>query len=180
MSIAIRSMVLATLVVSAALVGGSSEGRAQTATASLDVLSALLVEVRGLRAAMEQMASAGPRVQLALGRLQLQEQRVNTLVRRLEEVKASLAQARRELDSRAERLTLFERLAREATDLDKRKEIESELNGPKREVARATLEVQRLQNDETTLSQDISAEQGRWSQINQQLEELERSLGRLR
>ena len=32
-------------------------------------LPALLVEVRGLRAAMEQMASAGPRVQLALGRV---------------------------------------------------------------------------------------------------------------
>ena len=36
-----------------------------------DVLPALLTEVRGLRAAMEQMASAGPRVQLALGRVQL-------------------------------------------------------------------------------------------------------------
>jgi hypothetical protein len=36
-----------------------------------DVLSALLVEVRGLRAAMEQLGAAGPRVQLALGRLQL-------------------------------------------------------------------------------------------------------------
>src|SRR3972149_2796185 len=33
-----------------------------------DVLPALLTEVRGLRAAIEQMASAGPRVQLALGR----------------------------------------------------------------------------------------------------------------
>lgn len=179
MSTAIRSMVLAILVVSAALVGGSREGRAQGAT-SLDVLPALLVEVRGLRAAMEQMASAGPRVQLALGRLQLQEQRVNTLVRRLEEVKASLVQARRELDSPTDRLALFERLAREVTDLDKRRDIELELNGLKRDVARATLEVQRLQNDETALGQDISAEQGRWSQINQQLEELERSLGRPR
>ena len=49
---------------------------------SPDVLGALLVEVRGLRVAMEQMASAGPRVQLATARLQLQEQRVNALLRR--------------------------------------------------------------------------------------------------
>ena len=42
----------------------------------------LLTEVRGLRQAMEQMAASGPRVQLALGRLQLQEQRVNTMIRR--------------------------------------------------------------------------------------------------
>ena len=38
-----------------------------------DVLAQLLVEIRGLRATMEQMGSAGPRVQLALGRIQLQE-----------------------------------------------------------------------------------------------------------
>src|SRR5436190_11961823 len=58
-----------------------------------DVLPALLTEVRGLRAAMEQMAAAGPRVQLALGRVQLQEQRINTLIRRLDEAHASVAQA---------------------------------------------------------------------------------------
>ena len=58
---------------------------------SSDTLAALLVEVRGLRAAMEQMASAGPRVQLAMGRLQLQEQRVNTLVRQLEAIRNDLA-----------------------------------------------------------------------------------------
>jgi hypothetical protein len=41
--------------------------------------SALLREVDGLRVAMEQKASAGPRVQLAIKRLQLQEQRVNNM-----------------------------------------------------------------------------------------------------
>jgi hypothetical protein len=54
----------------------------QTAQSNQDTLAALLAEVRGLRAAMEQMASAAPRVQLAMGRLQLQEQRVSTVVRR--------------------------------------------------------------------------------------------------
>lgn len=49
-----------------------------------DVLTQLLTEVRGLRAAMEHMASSGPRVQLALGRLQLQEQRIDSTLRRLE------------------------------------------------------------------------------------------------
>ena len=41
-------------------------------------MPALLTEVRGLRVAMEQMTSAGARVQLALGRLQLQESRLNS------------------------------------------------------------------------------------------------------
>ena len=61
------------------------------------VLPALLTEVRGLRAAMEQMASAGPRVQLALGRLQLQEQRINTLIMKLDSTRERLATAQREV-----------------------------------------------------------------------------------
>ena len=73
-----------------------------------DVLNALLVEVRGLRSAMEQLAAAGPRVQLTMGRLQLQEQRINT----------------------------------------------------------------------PTLGQEIAAEQGRWAEINQRLDELDRALSR--
>ena len=94
----IRAALLTAILVSAAALGGPRNSEAQVASSSPDVLSALLVEVRGLRSAMEQMASAGPRVQLALGRLQLQEQRVNTLVRRLEDVRTSLPQARTGLE----------------------------------------------------------------------------------
>ena len=43
----------------------------------------LLAEVRGLRAAIEQMTSSASRVQLALGRLQLQEPRLNAANGRL-------------------------------------------------------------------------------------------------
>ena len=69
MSTTARTILLTIILVSAALLGGSREGRAQGGTQPPpDVLSALLIEVRGLREAMEQMASAGPRVQLALGR----------------------------------------------------------------------------------------------------------------
>src|SRR5574338_709205 len=53
---------------------------------SEDVLPALLSEVRGLRAALEQMASAGPRIQLSVARLQLEEARINDMNRRLADV----------------------------------------------------------------------------------------------
>ena len=72
--------------------------QARPAGPSQDVLPALLLEVRGLRAAMEQMAAAGPRVQLALGRVQLQEQRINNLIRRLDEVRATLGGAQTNYD----------------------------------------------------------------------------------
>ena len=79
-----------------------------------DILPALLVEVRGLRAAMEQMASSGPRVQLALGRLQLQEQRVNNLLRRLETARASLAAAQREDENARQRIASIEEVLKSA------------------------------------------------------------------
>jgi chromosome segregation ATPase len=179
MSMTVRTILLTTILVSSALPGGSREGRAQAGTQPTpDVLAALLVEVRGLREAMEQMASAGPRVQLALGRLQLQEQRINTLVRRLEEIKASLVQARRELTAQTDRVGQLERFTRETADAEKRREIEAELVAFRREVERTTAEVQRLKNDEATAAQDISTEQARWSEFNQRLDELERALGR--
>src|SRR6478672_11002828 len=89
-------LMLALVIVVGVATGHTSE--AQRPAQQEDVLPALLVEVRGLRAAMEQMASAGPRVQLALGRVQLQEQRVNNLLRRLEESRTHLAEAQRNYD----------------------------------------------------------------------------------
>jgi hypothetical protein len=63
------------------VLGATTEGQTPQQP-NQDTLGALLLEVRGLRSAIEQLASVGPRVQLAMGRLKLQEQRINTLVRR--------------------------------------------------------------------------------------------------
>ena len=143
-----------------------------------DVLSALLTEVRGLRTAMEQMAAAGPRVQLALGRLQLQEQRVNTLVRRLEAVRAEVISAQREYDDAGARVRSLQRVIRESVDPAERKQAESVIEEHQREHQRTATNLQRLQSEETALNADISAEQTRWNDINRRLEELERALGR--
>jgi hypothetical protein len=178
MPVTVRSLLPATLLVSAAVAGHAAGVLAQGAAAPPDVISALLVEVRGLRAAMEQMASAGPRVQLALGRLQLQEQRVNTLVRRLEEIKARLPSAQLQLAEAGEQLNRFEKLARDAPDPALRREAEEMLQNFKRQTGYAGQEVQRLQTEETTLTQEIAAEQNRWTEFNQRLEELERALVR--
>src|SRR5262252_4801205 len=59
-----------------------------------DVLPALLQEVKGLRAAMEQMATSNAHAQLLVGRLQLQESRMNSMIRRLDTVRDEHAKAR--------------------------------------------------------------------------------------
>jgi hypothetical protein len=153
---------------------GSQASRGQ------DVLPALLVEVRGLRAAMEAMASSGPRVQLALGRLQLQEQRVNNLLRRLETVRASLAGAQREEEQSRVQIATVEEMFKSAAVPEgmSRAQVEEQLVMIKNAASFAATEVQRLQVEESGIVQELATEQGRWTDINQRMEELERGLTR--
>jgi hypothetical protein len=61
-----------------------ANARVETQAQSQDVMTALLTEVRALRTTIALVVGAGANGQLALGRLQLQEQRVNALTTRLE------------------------------------------------------------------------------------------------
>ncbi len=175
--ISVLILVAACLGVGAALQGRLSAQGSQ----GQDVLPALLIEVRGLRAAMEQMASAGPRVQLALGRLQLQEQRVNNLLRRLETARAGLAAAQREAEKLRQHVDAVEETVKSGVfpqGAQQRPQMEEELAVLKTLSARAATDVQRLQVEESGIVQELAGEQGRWSDINRQMEELERALGK--
>jgi chromosome segregation ATPase len=163
----------------AAVQGGPYAEAAQNAQGQ-DILPALLVEVRGLRAAMEQMASSGPRVQLALGRLQLQEQRVNNLLRRLETTRGSLAGAQREEEQSRQQFAAMEEMLKSPLPEGgpQRANVEQDMGHIKQMSARLAAEVQRLQVEESDAVQELAVEQGRWTEINQRMEELERALTR--
>jgi chromosome segregation ATPase len=176
-----RKIGILALVLVAAGAGLSVRARAAQATRATDqdVLPALLIEVRGLRAAMEQMASAGPQVQLALGRLQLQEQRVNNLLRRMESIQNELANALRESDNTRQEFTKFENALKSAgIGPEEREHLENTLPFLKAVHGRALANVQRLQAEESGLTQELATEQSRWTEINQRMEELERALTR--
>lgn len=144
-----------------------------------DTLTALLSEVRSLRIAMEQMASAGPRVQLAMGRLQLQEQRVNTLARRADSIRDQIASARNELANFQEHSARMQHLLEQNTaPPEERSAIELQFKETKQRISRSTTEIQRLQVEEADASTEVANEQARWVEINQRLEELERALAR--
>lgn len=178
-----RKIVVLTLVL---VVGGAGLGvRARAAAQATratdqDVLPALLIEVRGLRAAMEQMASAGPQVQLALGRLQLQEQRVNNLLRRIEAVQNEVAGAMQEADKLRQEVSGNEGALKSGNlPPEERQHVEEQiLPFLRSNVAQAAAKVQRLQTEESGLTQELATEQGRWTEINQRMEELERALTR--
>jgi predicted nucleic acid-binding Zn-ribbon protein len=143
-----------------------------------DVLSALLVEVRGLRQAMEQIGTSGARVQLSLGRLQLQEQRVNNTIRRLESVRDSRAQAEKDYASTLGQVATFENMFKGEKEVPADNPLGAMLANFKKAVAASEAEIQRLQQEEALIEQQISLEQGRWSEINRALEELERAFSK--
>jgi len=151
----------------------------QTALSNQDTLAALLVEVRGLRVAMEQMASVGPRVQLAMGRLEVQEQRVNTMVRRADALREAVSTAQKRVNEMQDRVTnIQEELGNGTLDVKRRSEIEGVLPYAKQDLARATGDLQRLQTEELDAASQVANEQARWAQFNQLLESLERALAR--
>jgi chromosome segregation ATPase len=164
---------------SAERINASQGAGRQGAGPQEDVLPALLVEVRGLRAAMEQMASAGPRVQLALGRVQLQEQRVNTLMRRLEDSRGHLAETQRKYEQVQQQLRGIEEMIRQPRpDGPPLAALQAEQRDSERELARLVAEVQRITTETSVMEGDLATEQGRWIELNQRMEALEQSLVR--
>jgi lipopolysaccharide biosynthesis regulator YciM len=174
MNVATRSLgILSAAIVIAA---GASSWRPASAQAvrTDDVLPALLVEVKGLRAAMEQMASSNARAQVLIGRLQLQEGRIAGMVRRLDTVRDELAGARRQYEQLAGSVKFLS----EKSPSEPNAEPEGVLDGLKSQVKSSKANVERLAAEEAQITNDVAAEQARWIDINQRLDELERSLGK--
>ena len=139
----------------------------------------LLQEVRRLREAIETMVSTGARVQIVFGRLQLQEQRTATAARRLDELREQLSRVTSEATVTAARVGEIEERLRDGRGTpEERAQEESGVRDLKRVAAQMEVERQRLQNEEAQAAGVLAAEQGRWSDLNQQLEELERALSK--
>src|SRR5215510_2037717 len=162
------------VIVAAIVLGGGWRPTAAQAPRNDDVLPALLTEVKGLRAAMEQMASSNAQAQLLVGRLQLQEGRINGMIRRLDTVRDSLAGARRTYEQIRAPLQM---LSGQSDGADPQ-EREGVLGGLKSQLNAAKTEVDRLTAEEAQLTSDLNAEQARWIEINQRLDTLERSLAK--
>ena len=172
------------LAVLGVLLAGWTVLRAQTpaprSSGSADIMPALLEEVRGLRASLEQMSSAGARVQLALGRLQLQEGRLNASLKRQDEVRQRLAEALKQQTEMQQQVAGLDRelkeQARRTGEGPTQEQIEGMRAHQRQQLAMVSADVQRLTAEEATIATDIANEQARWIEFNQRLEDLERTL----
>lgn len=166
-------------VVLAGLIGAVTfSGVARGQEPRQDVLVSLLTEVRALRGAIEQMASSSARVQLAMGRLQIQEQRVTTLSRQLNDVRESLSTAERQRNELEARLADLEDVLPGTSDPGERRALTQEVAQMKSVLAAGTGSLQKLRADEAELSSIVAGEQGRWVELNQQLEALDQAFRR--
>ena len=179
------TVVKAAMAVGLVVAAGALVHARQTAAPPPDVLPALLEEVKGLRAAMEQMASAGPRIQLFTARLQLQETRINNMIRRLDAVRDSLAEAQKDVVRLQGQQQVAEAtLAAQDPAMpperreDAVKEATFVIGEVKRTLVGARATVDRYAAEEAQLTADIATEQARWTEINGRLDELEKLLSK--
>jgi uncharacterized coiled-coil protein SlyX len=168
---------LAFLLVSSLLVPARALAQAPSPPPQRDVLSELLAEVHGLREAMERAATIGARIQLLVARVQLQEQRIAELSRRLVAIRTELPS----LDSQAAGVTaslaMFEKSANNSKmPGEEREQFEQMLQGFKSQAAGFDKRRQDLLDEESHVVQQISADQARWNDVNAQLDDIERTL----
>ena len=148
--------------------------RAQAPAA--DPIRELLTEVRALRIAMERSATVGARIQLLVARVQLQEQRIAELSRRSAAIRDEISKVEAVIATNTDALKRNESAVERADSAEMRREIEGQVEYYKAQLRNPEKRRQGLLNEESLLSQQMAADQGRWSDVNNQLDELERSL----
>jgi len=143
-----------------------------------DPLTALLTEVHALRLAMEQQATLGPRIQVAMARLNIQEQRLNHINTQLDLLHTMTGGLNPDGGSglRA-RLDELDKQLQIETDPSKRAAYEREQKQLKAAVENQGRMLQQYHDRENDLLQSAATEQSRWNELNAQLDELERQLG---
>jgi len=138
-------------------------------------MAQLLQEVRALRLAIERSTVAGTRAQLLLGRLQMQEARMATLGRQVQEARSRLLNIQRDRENSMSEIKRLTDAVDRATP-DERRAIEERLEQMKRSIKDMQQQEQDVQSDYDGLTQALSTDEARWVDFNQRLEELERSL----
>jgi chromosome segregation ATPase len=151
----------------------SAQAPAPQRDASIELL---LAEVRGLRAELNQAVSAGIRAQLLVARLQLQEQRINDMVRQLTRAQNELASVSAQREQMVVELNRLEEVQNGPLAPEDRKAIDQDLTVIRSRLEHETRHHQELLQREASLTNAVVAEQARWADFNSRLDELEDSL----
>jgi chromosome segregation ATPase len=173
-----RVLATITLLALVATPAGSAQTTRQAAPCDAGPVSALTTELRELREELGQSTLARMRMQLAMARMQVQEERVL----HLDTQRGAIAMRRAQREN--ERAALASQLAQFSTVLDAantvspedRRQIQQMLTEQKARLAQLDASIQQLRIDESDAQSALTEGQGQLNQITAGLAELERSL----
>jgi len=150
--------------------------RAQAPSPEPQTLQTLLAEVRQLRLAIERSNQIGPRIQIAVERLKLQQEQVARIAGQLEDLRRGLDKSRSEQGKAQQRIQALDSQATQATDAVQRKNMEEVSKELKLEVEQAEKSLQQMQVREGELASQLQTEQGKLAELNDRLDQVERAL----
>ena len=139
-------------------------------------LQTLLKEVHALRLAMEQNNKIGPRIQIALARIQLQEERVRNAARQLQDARERLSDVQLKRAHTTDTIKLLETQQAQTPDPNLQKQIDSEMAGLKLENEQLGALEQQLRTKETEASAQLLTEQSKSDEANDRLRAIEQSI----
>jgi hypothetical protein len=141
-----------------------------------DTLQTLLKEVHALRIALEHSNQIGPKVQIALARMQLQEERVRNANRQLQDARERIKDTEGRLATFNDRIKQAEAQQTQTVDPKERKQMDVELASAKAELAQLGTMQQRYRADEAEANSQVLSEQAKWNEVNDLLTSIERML----
>jgi uncharacterized protein YlxW (UPF0749 family) len=139
-------------------------------------IQALLVEVHQLRLALERSTSVVPRLQIALQRLQAQQDRVDRLSKDLRDVRGSLADHAAGKERIAGAIKQLQNQDADALDPAHKKQFEEMSTALNAQMGEASSREQHDRAQEIDLSNQFQAEQAKLNDLSDQLNALEKKL----
>jgi hypothetical protein len=149
---------------------------AQSGGGNPDTLSALLVEVRGLRLAMERAASTTPQIQLLAARLTVQNERLSRVSRDADTTHQDLERVIAETAQLAARAGQLEEAISRESDPARARDLRNDQLAMKSMLEERAAQETRLRAHDNELANQVAVEQQQWLELNRRLDELERDL----
>ena len=170
---------VAALIVAAVSVRAAQSTSTQPTAASTPqpAVDPLLAEVRALRADFRQVSGISVRTQLLIARLQLQEQRLNSVAVQLNDIRKQIEIKEGAEALLTEKLKRFEEAMRSPTaSPEVARDLEGQLPDVRAALAQMKKERVKLRAHEGEIANQLATEESRWLDFNSRLDDLEKLL----
>lgn len=139
------------------------------------LLQTLISEIRQLRMSIDRSANLLPKMQLAVSRLQNQQERVDRRERELQGIRNQISEQTMAATRFQEMVKQFEEKARVAQDPATRKNAEDSLDSMKMAMKQQTSQEQRNRVLESEALAQLRSEQDKLHELEQQLDRLDKA-----